>query len=211
MWDKDFGGFLSRPSTALEAQRRSEMEIAEGTPTRARTIGGVTVQVPAPYSEGYVLSGPEADMLNQTFAENISNNMRAKAMDGDRQLSPEEFQPLIDEYITKYSPGVRSGGGGGGGARALTPVEVEVRNLATAKLKEILKSKGLKQKDIPFTETRDKIIEQHREALTAQAEKVVRAREKAAGDDSDILASVAESLPGVAPAADAEGGDGAEA
>lgn len=180
------------------------MDIAEGTPTRARTIGGVTVQVPAPYSEGYVLSGPEADMLNQTFAENISNNMRAKAKDGERVLTPEEFQPLIDEYITKYSPGVRTGGGGGGGARALTPVEIEVRNLATSKLKEILKSKGLKQKDIPFAETRDKIIEQHREALTAQAEKVVRAREKAAGDDSDILASVAESLPGVAPSGEGD-------
>ena len=178
------------------------MEIAEGTPTVSRTIGGVQVQVPAPYSEGYVLTAAEAAMLNQTFAENISNNMRAKAKDGDRALSTEEFQPLVDQYITSYSPGVRTGGGGGGGARALTPVEQEVRNLATSKLKEILKSKGLKQKDIPFAETRDKIIEQHREALTAQAEKVVRAREKAAGDDSDILASVAESLPGVAGGGD---------
>jgi hypothetical protein len=174
------------------------MEIAEGTETRVRTIGGIAgISVPAPYSEGYVLSAAEASMLNQTFAENISNNMRAKAKDGERVLSAEEFQPLVDEYIAGYQPGVRTGGGGGSGARALTPIEVEVRNLATAKLKEILKSKGLKQKDIPFTETRDKIIEQHRDALTAQAEKVVRAREKAAGDDSDILASVAESLPGV--------------
>jgi len=184
------------------------MDIAEGTPYRARTIGGVTVQVPAPYSEGYVLSAAEADMLNQTFAENISNNMRAKAKDGERVLSSEEFQPLVDDYVTKYSPGVRTGGGGGGGARALTPIEIEVRNLATAKLKEVLKARGLKQKDIPFTETRDKLIEQHRDALTAQAEKVVRAREKAAGDDADILATVADSLPGVAPASE---GDGATA
>jgi hypothetical protein len=175
------------------------MDIVEGTPTRARTIGGVSVQVPAPYSEGYVLSGAEADMLNQTFAENISNNMRSKAVGEDGQpLTEEAFQALVDEYITKYQPGVRSGGGGGG-QRALTPVDIEVRNLATAKLKEILKAKGLKQKDIEFTTVRDKIIEQHRDALTAQAEKVVRAREKAAGDDSDILASVADSLPGVAP------------
>lgn len=174
------------------------MQLPENCPTRARTIGGVEVQVPQPYSEGYQLSAAEAAMLNQTFAENISNNMRAKATGEDgAQLDSATFQPLIDEYVSKYEPGVRQGGGGGG-ARALTPVEVEVRNLATAKLKEILKSKGLKQKDIEFVTVRDKIIEQHREALTAQAEKVVRAREKAAGAaEDDIFASVADSLPGV--------------
>ena len=173
------------------------MQLPENCPTRARTIGGVEVQVPQPYAEGYVLSAAEAAMLNQTFAENISNNMRSKAEKDGTALTAEQFQPLIDEYVAGYEPGVRSGGGGGG-ARALTPVEVEVRNLATAKLKEILKSKGLKQKDINFVEVRDKIIEQHRDALTAQAEKVVKAREKAAGsNEDDIFASVADSLPGV--------------
>lgn len=174
------------------------MELPENCPTRARTIGGVEVQVPQPYAEGHPLTKAEADMLNQTFSENISNNMRSKAVGEDgNALTSEAFQPLIDEYVSKYEPGVRQGGGGGG-ARALTPVEVEVRNLATAKLKEILKSKGLKQKDINFVEVRDKIIEQHRDALTAQAEKVVKAREKAsAGAEDDIFASVADSLPGV--------------
>lgn len=172
------------------------MELPANCPTRARTIGGVEVQVPTPYHEGYVLSEAEAQMLNQTFAENISNNMRSKATGEDgNKLSSEALQPLIDEYVAKYQPGVRQGGGGGG-ARALTPVEVEVRNLATAKLKEILKSKGLKQRDINFTEVRDQIIEKHRDVLTAQAEKIVRAREKAAGDDSDILASVTDELLG---------------
>lgn len=170
------------------------MELPANCPTRARTIGGVEVQVPTPYYEGYVLSEAEAQMLNQTFAENISNNMRSRAVGEDgNPLTSEAFQPLVDEYVAKYQPGVRQGGGGGG-ARALTPVEVEVRNLATAKLKEILKSKGLKQRDVEFTTIRDQIIEKHRDVLTAQAEKIVRAREKAAGDDSDILASVTDEL-----------------
>lgn len=173
------------------------MQINADAPRRSRTIGGLSVQVPEPYAEGHPLTAAEAAMLNQTFAENISNNMRSKAANEDgTPLSADEFQAAVDEYVAAYEPGVRQGGGGGG-QRALTPVEVEVRNLATAKLKEILKGKGLKQKDINFTEVRDRIIEQHRDALTAQAEKVVRAREKAAGDDGDILASVAESLPGV--------------
>jgi hypothetical protein len=188
------------------------MQLPDNCPTRARTIGGVEVQVPTPYSEGYVLSKNEADMLNQTFAENISNNMRSKAVDeGGNALTSEAFQPLVDEYVSKYEPGVRQGGGGGG-ARALTPVEVEVRNLATAKLKEILKQRGLKQKDIEFVAVRDKIIEQHRDVLTAQAEKVVKAREKAAGSESDdIFASVAESLPGVGSDASEGEAEAAEA
>lgn len=173
------------------------MQIAADAPRRERTIGGLKVSVPAPYGEGYTLSQAEADMLNQTFAENISNNMRSKVEQDGRALSLEEFQALVDEYVTKYEPGVRQGGAGGG-ARALTPIEQEVRSLATSKLKEILKSKGLKQRDIPFTETRDKIIEKHKDALTAQAEKIVRAREKASQGEDDIFADVAASLPGVA-------------
>lgn len=181
------------------------MQLPENCPTRARTIGGVEVQVPQPYEEGHPLTAAEAAMMNQTFAENISNNMRAKAVGEDgNALTADAFQPLIDEYVAGYEPGVRQGGGGGG-ARALTPVEVEVRNLATAKLKEILKSRGLKQKDIEFVKVRDEIIEKHRDALTAQAEKVVKAREKAAGSgEDDIFASITDSLPGVGAEAPAE-------
>lgn len=182
------------------------MDISADTPRRARTIGGIDVQVPAPYHEGYVLTEAEASMLNQTFAENISNNMRSKAENDGVKLSAEEFQPLIDEYVAGYTPGVRAGGGGGG-ARALTPIEVEVRNLATSKLKEVLKSKGLKQRDVEFVALRDKIIEQHKDTLTAQAEKIVRAREKAAGADDDIFASVADGLLG----GSSEGGEEAAA
>lgn len=174
------------------------MDISADTPRVNRTIGGVSVTVPAPYAEGYALTEAEAAMLNQTFAENISNNMRAKAVgENGEPRSTDEFQPLVDEYVANYTPGVRQGGGGGGGAKALTPIEQEMRNLASAKLKEILKSKGLKQRDVPFVELRDKILDQHGDALRSQAEKVVRAREKAAGDDSDILASVTDSLPGI--------------
>lgn len=174
------------------------MQIAPDAPRTTRTIGGVQVEVPQPYAEGHVLTAGEAAMLNQTFAENISNNLRSKATaeDSDRQLSTEEFQPIVDEYVAGYEPGVRSGGGGGG-QRALTPVEIEVRNLATAKLKEVLKARGLKQKDVAFVELRDSIIEQHRDTLTAQAEKIVKAREKAtAGDGDDLMASIAAGLPG---------------
>lgn len=189
------------------------MDRREGTETRSRKIGGIDVQVPIHYREGDVITGGEAAMLNQTLAENISNNLRAKieefipegAPEGTaaRLATAEEAQALVDSYFDTYTPGVRTGGSGSG-ARALTPVEVEVRNLATSKLKEVLKQKGLKQKDVDFTGLRDKIIENNREALTKQAEKVVKARNAAASNDEDILASIAGGLPGV-------GGDEAQA
>lgn len=127
--------------------------------------------------------------------------MRAKTQAEDgTALDAAAFQALVDEYVAGYTPGVRSGGGGGGGARSLSPVEREVRNLATEKLGEILKSRGLKRTDVDFTALRDRIIEQHGDALTAQAEKIVRAREKAAPAD-DMFASVLDGLPGVDQAA----------
>lgn len=173
------------------------MQIAADAPRAARTIGGISVQVPQPFSEGYVLTAALAAMLNQTFSENISNNTRSKVVGEDGQpLDAAAFQAVVDEYVAAYEPGVRQGGGGGGGARTLSPVEKEVRNLATDKLKEILKGRGLKQSDVNFTELRDKIIAQHGDALRSQAEKVIRARERAAGDDSDILASVTADLVG---------------
>lgn len=191
------------------------MEIPSGTPTRAAVIGkrdgpSFTVQVPTPYSAGYVCDEAHASILNQTLRENLSNNLReqltrgfevkapADGVEGEyRPYTEEEAQALVDAYVVKYTPGVRSSGGGGG-TRALSPVEVEVRNLATAKLKEALKARGLKQSDVNFTELRDKLITQHGEALTKQAVQVVKAREKAAsGDDADLLSTITDGLPGV--------------
>ena len=142
-------------------ERRADSEL------RARTIGGVEVQVPAHYREGDTITSGEAAMLNQTLAENISNNLRVKiekfvpegAAEGTepRVATADEAQALVDAYFASYVPGVRQGGGGGG-ARALSPLEREVQNLAGDKLKDILKSKGLKQKDDDFNDLRSKII-----------------------------------------------------
>lgn len=179
------------------------MQVTNDTPRQARTIAGISgLMIPQPYADGQTINAAEASMLNQTIAENFSNNLRKRieefvpegAPEGTkpRKATAEEAQAIVDAYAGEYEPGVRRSGGGGGKA-SLSPVEVEMRNIATAKLKEVLKSKGLRQKDVAFTELRDQLIAQNEEPLRKAAEKIVRAREKETSGD-DLLASINKSL-----------------
>lgn len=179
------------------------MTYDENTPRNSRTIAGLKLTVPAPYAEGQAITAAEAQMLNQTVAENFSNNLR-KRIEGfvpagspegtePRLASLEEAQAIVDAYAAVYSPGVRQGGGGG--RTSLTPVEREVKAIATNKIAEFLKSRNQKRADVDFPALVAKLIEVHGEALTRMAEKIVAARDKATGgDDADMLASVADSL-----------------
>lgn len=181
------------------------MEVSESTPRRAATIEGLTVQIPAPYVEGHVCSAAEASMLNQTTRENFGNNLRSRIKAFVPEGSPEgteprpatqdEAQALVDAYATSYVPGVRRSGGGGGRA-SLTPVEQEVRAIAKQKVKELLKQRSLKQSEVDFSGLVEQAIERHGEALTRMAEKIVAQREKATAGSDDMLASIAEGLPG---------------
>lgn len=179
------------------------MDFNADTPRRNRTISGVEITVPEVYAEGQTIGAGEASMLNQTIAENVSNNLRDRiakflpegAPEGTepRQATVEEAQALVDAYLANYTPGVRSGGGG---APRLTPLDRKVRELATAKLQEVLAAKGKKRKDVDFNALRDSIIEAHGEALRKRAQTLLDAEAKASagiGSD-DILATVADGL-----------------
>ena len=175
------------------------MQVTPETPTAKRTIAGVEVQVPQPYAEGHVVTAAEASMLNQTIAENFSNNLRdkiGKFIEAEgaspRQATAEEAQAIVDAYTTAYTPGVRQGGGGGG-ARTLSPLEKEVRVLARGKADELLRSKNMKKADVKYDELVAKIIERSRDQLEKAAQKVLDAKSKAAAasesDYEDLLAA----------------------
>ena len=51
------------------------MQFDKDTPRKERTIAGITVQVIQPFAEGQVLTEATAAILNQTIAENFSNNL----------------------------------------------------------------------------------------------------------------------------------------
>lgn len=179
------------------------LNITDSTPRKPRTIGGILVHVPQPYAEGQPLTSAMAQMLNQTLAENFSNNLREKITkykDGDKErvATPAEAQVLVNDYAGKYEPGVRTGGGG---ARALSPVEKEMRAIATEKLLGLLKEQGLKKADVDFNELRDQIVEDHKETLQKQAERIIAQRSKDTGIDLSKL-KIAKAKP--APAAEVE-------
>jgi len=123
-------------------------EITETTPRTNITIQGETFAAPQPYAEGHVLSGNEANALNQTYAENLRNNFasKVKAAQEAGTFDLAQFQSEFDEYASGYEFGVRSGGGGGGG-RSANPVRAEAMSIARALVKKAIVKKGLKLSD----------------------------------------------------------------
>jgi hypothetical protein len=167
------------------------MQIREDAERVSRTIGGVQVTVPKPFQAGDPLTEGTAAMLNQTFFENVGNNCRSKLENEDgSKIEGDAAQQIVDAYVAAYEPGVRSGGGGGGSSAALSPLDREIRNLATEKLLDAIKAQGLKRKDVDFNGLRDSLIERHRDVLEKQASSILKAREKAVAGSEDILAGI---------------------
>lgn len=171
------------------------LNITPDTPRKQRTIGGIVVQIPAPYAAGQTISEGEAAMLNQTLAENFSNNLRKKveafvpegAAEGTapRAATADEAQALVDSYASTYEPGVRRGGGGGG-SRTLDPVEREMRVIAREALNNLLKKQGLKRNEVDYDELLEDVLDKHGDSLRSKAEKIVAARNKNSIDDLDL-------------------------
>jgi hypothetical protein len=100
------------------------------------TIAGRAFDVPNPFAEGHVLTGAQADALNQVYHENIRNNL-AKKLEGQ---SDDEAQATVDSYSQSYEFGVRTGGGGG----SRDPVQTEAMRIAREAVKRGLQRKGHK-------------------------------------------------------------------
>jgi hypothetical protein len=137
----------------------------------------------------------EAAMLNQTLAENFSNNLRTKvekfipagSPEGTaaRVATAEEAQGLVDSYASTYEPGVRRAGSGGGRA-SLDPIEKEMRVIARESLNNLLKKQGLKRNEVSYDDLLEDVLRDHADALRSKAEKIVAARSKNTLDDLDI-------------------------
>lgn len=195
------------------------MKIPESAERKSRKIGGkneagaefeFTVALPVIFAEGQTLELTPgiANALNQIVFENVSNNLRAtlgrgfetKApADGKkgeyRPYTPEEAQAKVDAYLAEYDFGVRTGGGG---ARVTDPVEREARNIAGQRVEAFLAEKGIKRKDVKFSEMRDKLFDKNKDALMAEAKRIVAARTKAIGGTEGLMDELLDFLPGVA-------------
>lgn len=200
------------------------MQFTSDTRRVERTIGqkdgpNFTVNVPQPYSAGsHELTEGEANALNQTIAENLSNNLRAKLVEGKKvegsdpvtyePYTAEEAQALVDSYLEDYEIGVRRAGDGT--ARVTDPVEREARKIARQKAVELIKANGGKPADFDLGPLVDKIFEANKDVLMAEGKKIVKALEKAressggldlAGIDLTAAAKPAEAETTEEPAA----------
>lgn len=153
------------------------MDYTAETPRTARTIAGISVNVIQPFAEGQPLTAATAAMLNQTLAENFSNNTR-KAIETALASDPNaDIQSLVDKYMSEYQPGVRRAGTGE--PRVTDPVEKEARKLAKARVLAAAKDKGLKAADVDVAGLTTRLYEANKEAFTAQAKAIVKASQKA--------------------------------
>jgi hypothetical protein len=169
------------------------MQFPDNTTRSDRQIGGKTgakladgsdelrvfsISVPQPYTPGArELTEGEANALNQTIAENLSNNLRAKLIEGRpeqkaddgtvtepaRPWTAEEAQALADAYLKDYEIGVRRAGSGE--PRITDPVEREARKIAREKALQLIAANGGKPKDFDVPALAGKVFEANREVL----------------------------------------------
>lgn len=106
------------------------------------------INVPQPYGEGHTISAIEAKVLNQTFRENVCNNVRRefkKLKDG-----AEDAMSVADviAYATKYANEYEFTEASSTGRSSMTPLEKEAKKVATAVVVQKLAKQGKKRKDI---------------------------------------------------------------
>ena len=83
---------------------KDKTQAAEAPTTRTIMVGTKDAKlefdnIPQPYAEGHAISAIEAKVLNQVFAENIGNNVRAKVQ---AHLKGEE--DALDEAALRVCP-----------------------------------------------------------------------------------------------------------
>lgn len=159
------------------------------------TIQGVDFEIDAPYVEKYELKANEASAMNQLLAENVRNNLatlvrnqKLKNAGWDdakikaskvEQMTPvadsvtlsedeiSELQSQIDEYVTAYEFGVRTG-------RARSPFEKAVEDIVTEMLDKALKANGFSPSKM-LKEDRNKYDALYTRVLEANKEEVEKA------------------------------------
>lgn len=119
------------------------MQFDKSTPKKEITVSGVVLRVPSPYAEGHTLTAEEANVLNQTLAENLRNNFAPavkaakEAAGGADNVDVESLQAQMNEYVSEYSFGARRGS-----SVAVDPVRKIALGLARDVIKKTIRAQG---------------------------------------------------------------------
>lgn len=149
------------------------------------TIAGQSFNVPIRYEEGMELTTGEASALNQTYHENIRNNLAKKAKEGTLT------QAEVDSYANDYQFGVRAAGAG----VTRDPVMSEAMRIAKKQLGELLKKNGKNPRDYEASALNDaakKLIDKSPEILDLAKQRVQEQQALASADLGDLLSGLTE-------------------
>jgi hypothetical protein len=161
-----------------------------------KTINGLQFELSNPYAEGHVVSAIEARVLNQTRAENIGNNCRAKIKEmQDANASEQEIQ----DYVAGVDAEYQFTAAGVSASRKLDPVEKEAVKIARELLKSHLAASGRKLTVAPEGLTDDEWEEKVQGEIDriSALDEVVKAAKKAVEAKAKQAATLAEALGSV--------------
>ncbi len=154
------------------------------------TIVGTLYNVPNRYDVGHILTDGEADALNQTFHENIRNNLAKEAKAGTLT------QEAVDTYASAYVFGVRRAGA----PRVTDPLQARALKIAIAKVRAAIEAKGWKVVREVTKPTGEMTSEQLRamaaDALTKKPQWVELARQQIADEEAldDVVVPLGDSV-----------------
>lgn len=131
--------------------------IDTSTPRVARKFAEHAIQAPMPFAEGHALTANEALWLNTAVAGTVGNHfggdIRRAREAGKDALAGTTAQDAFDAKYTAYVLGESNRGGDG--FTAADPVTAAAKAIATAKVKELLTSKGYKVGDVQKAKSAD--------------------------------------------------------
>jgi hypothetical protein len=162
-----------------------------------KTINGLQFEITEPYAEGHTVSAIEARVLNQTRAENIGNNTRAKIKEMQEANASEQE---ISDYVSSIDTDYQFTAAGVSASRKLDPVEREAVKIARDLLRSHLASSGRKLTVAPegmSDEEWDDKVAGEVERI-AGLDEVVKAAKKNVDAKNKQAATLAEALEGVA-------------
>lgn len=167
----------------------------DGKPNKGLTIEEINFEAPLPFVEGHVLRVNEANVLNQTYHENLRNNFaktvrdaRKTAEENGSQIDEEAMRKDFAEYLQSYDFG-----SGRGGFRTGDPVLQEAMAIARDLVREALKSKGYKLSDvgaIKISELAKKAVETNPDIMAEAQVRVQRDREVGLVNADELLSSI---------------------
>lgn len=127
--------------------------------TRPKVINGISFNILQPYEAGHTLTAIEANVLNQTRAENVGNNVRQRIKDmleGGTEAYPSPVgEDEIRAYVTDFDAAYEFRTASEGSGRSRDPYETEARKIARELLRGHLASSGRKLTVAPEGLTED--------------------------------------------------------